>query len=348
MPPVGISGGITACSCLLQPFRTGWRRRGKKAAARVEGPYLDQALENFSGYIAVDELYDGPWCVLSIVDNRTFRRLACRVVQEDVNQTHIVELFTQFQQSLERRGLQLAGITTDGSNLYPTAIQQVFGSVPHQVCRFHVISMITKAAREAAVSLYKQRVAKLPKLKSGRPRKGQEEKQAEQVRQEREKLLKLYRRRYTLVARNPDPQQLAELRELLQPYPEITTVRDLMQQVYGLYDCPGSAEALTKLAGIRTQAEQLQDRRSMAALLAALNGPCIEKSLVFLDHRDLPSTSNAVERGNRRHRKMQKSVYRVRAKRQVERRLAMDLLREQRAVGREEVLLTLHELRNAA
>ena len=37
--------------------------------------YLDAALADFSGYIAADELYDGPFCVLSIVDNRTFRRL---------------------------------------------------------------------------------------------------------------------------------------------------------------------------------------------------------------------------------------------------------------------------------
>ncbi len=296
----------------------------------------------------MDELYDGPWCVLSIVDNRTHRRLAYRVVEEDVTQTHIVELFTQFRKSLEQRKLQLAGITTDGSNLYPAAIQQVFGAVPHQVCRFHVLAMITKAAREVAVHLYKQRVAKLPKLKGGRPRKGREEKQAEQVRAEREKLLKLYRRRYTLAARNPDSQKLAELLELLKPYPEIAAIRDIMQLVYGLYDCPSSAAALTKLAEIRVQAAQLQDHQSLAALLSALNGPCIEKSLVYRDDRDLPSTSNAVERGNRRHRKMQKSVYRVRGKRQLERRLAMDLLREQRAMGREEVMLTLHELRNAA
>jgi hypothetical protein len=34
--------------------------------------YLDSALADFSDYIADDELYDGPFCVLSIVDNRTF------------------------------------------------------------------------------------------------------------------------------------------------------------------------------------------------------------------------------------------------------------------------------------
>jgi hypothetical protein len=334
--------------CPSRQSRTGWRRRGKKAVGQVERSYLDQALENFSGYITADELYDGPWCVLSIVDNHTFKRLTCCIVDKKVTQPNIVEFFTQFQQALDQRGLKLAGITTDGSNLYPAAIPEVFGQIPHQVCHFHVVSAIAKGAREAAVHLYKQRVAKLPKLKSGRPHLGREQEKAARVRAEKEQLLELYRHRYTLVARTPDPTKLEELLKLLQPYPEITTVRDIMQDIYGLYDCGTRGIALAKLAGIRQQATQLQDQKSMSALLSALNGPCIEKSLVFLDHPGLPSTSNAVERGNRRHRKMQKSVYRVRSKRQLQRRLALDLLREQRALGREECVMALREWREAA
>jgi hypothetical protein len=45
----------------------------------MDADYLDWALADFSGYIAVDELYDGPFCVLSIVDNRTFKRLLYQV-----------------------------------------------------------------------------------------------------------------------------------------------------------------------------------------------------------------------------------------------------------------------------
>ena len=41
-----------------------------------------------------------------------------------------------------------------------------------------------------------------------------------------------------------------------------------------------------------------------------------------------------MERGNRRYRKMQKTVYRVRTQRAIEGRLALDLLREQHAQGR--------------
>ena len=41
-------------------------------------------LAEFSGYIAADELYDGPFCVLSIVDNRTFRRISAAMMQPQI------------------------------------------------------------------------------------------------------------------------------------------------------------------------------------------------------------------------------------------------------------------------
>ena len=75
--------------------------------------------------------------------------------------------------------------------------------------------------------------------------------------------------------------------------------------------------------------------------------PSLEKALVFLDERLLGATSNAVERGNRRYRKMQKTVYRVRTQRAIEDRLALDLLREQQAQSRAETTKTLHKERAA-
>ena len=35
----------------------------------MAGEYLERVLQDFSGYIAADELYDGPFCLLSIVDS---------------------------------------------------------------------------------------------------------------------------------------------------------------------------------------------------------------------------------------------------------------------------------------
>ena len=48
-------------------------------------------------------------------------------------------------------------------------------------------------------------------------------------------------------------------------------------------------------------------------------------ALTFLGDHCLPATSNAVERSNRRHRKMQKSIYRVRTQTHIVGRIPLDL-----------------------
>ena len=49
--------------------------------------------------------------------------------------------------------------------------------------------------------------------------------------------------------------------------------------------------------------------------------------------------------GNRRHRKMQKAVYRVRKQETLQGRLALDLQREAQASDRLDTLTTLHQSR---
>ena len=73
----------------------------------------------------------------------------------------------------------------------------------------------------------------------------------------------------------------------------------------------------------------------------------LEKALVFWDERLFGATSNAVERGNRRYRKMQKTVYRVRTLLTIEGRLALDLLRERQAQDRAGTTEALHKARAA-
>jgi hypothetical protein len=40
-------------------------------------------LADFAGYVAADELYDGPFCILSAVDNRRDKRLRSDVLDHD-------------------------------------------------------------------------------------------------------------------------------------------------------------------------------------------------------------------------------------------------------------------------
>ena len=108
----------------MQRCRIGWKRGEKRAADRITEDYLDGVLADFSGYIAADELYDGPYCVLSIVDNHRFTRLIYEVLDHNPTEEDITKFFTRFQESLKARGLGLQGVTTDGSplvTLHPSA-----------------------------------------------------------------------------------------------------------------------------------------------------------------------------------------------------------------------------------
>ena len=92
-----------------------------------------------------------------------------------------------------------------------------------------------------------------------------------------------------------------------------------MEQVYALFDRRCRTQtALDKLAKLR---RRLLRCPQVGETLKKLFSPTLEKALTFLDDKLLPSTSNAVERGNRRYRKMQKSVYRVRTQAQIRARL---------------------------
>src|SRR6266700_399582 len=80
---VGTCGATTASLCLLRRSRTGSRLGGNKAQARMDTDCLDWALADFSGYVAADERHDGPFCMLSAVDNRRYKRLLSDVLDHD-------------------------------------------------------------------------------------------------------------------------------------------------------------------------------------------------------------------------------------------------------------------------
>ncbi len=300
-------------------------------------------LASFSGYIAADELYDGPFCVLSIVDNRTFRRITYEVLDHDPTHTDMERFFRTFQSALDGRGLALRGITTDGSALYPEPISKVFGDVPHQLCEFHVIKELTKAVLRAGAKVRKELTATKPKLGRGRPSSVAARKAARHRKRIEQKVGDLFQHRYLFVQHSLTLAQRRTLVRITRGRPELRTLREIMDQVYRLFDRRCRTEtALEKLARLRRRVRRFQ---WIGKTLQKLFSPNLEKALTFLDDKLLPSTSNAVERGYRRHRKMQKNVYRVRTKPHISSRIALDMEREERAQPRDRTTRTLHAAR---
>ena len=295
-------------------------------------------------------MYDGPFCVLSLVDNHTFKRVFYQVLERGQAPTQdlVAAFFRRFQAALQARGLGLAGITTDGSDLYPVAIALVLGEVPHQICEFHVLKQITLAVLHAVAKVRKDLTAKKPKLKRGRPssKDCEARRRARQSVRLQQKIADLFTHRHLFVKHHVTEAERTLLHTLTRGLPQLRTLREIMDEVYRLFDRRCRTEtALAKLAHLRARVQRFQ---KVGQTLQPLFSPNLEKALTFLDDPALPATSNAVERANRRHRKMQKTIYRVRTQAHIQGRIALDLLRDAQAPPRQTTAGALHRGRAVA
>ena len=309
----------------------------------MDTDFLDWALADFSGYVAADELYDGPFCILSAVDNRRYQRILYDVLDHDPTQDDIRAFLRRLHTALAARNLTLVGITTDGSALYPEPLAELFSGVPHEICTFHVLAEVVKAVLGAIASARKSLAAQQPKLPKGRPSTPAAKQAARIKKRLAEQRAALFTSRYLFVQRHLNKTERQILWRGSRGLPQLRMLRAIMDQVDALFDrrCR-TQSALTKLRQLR---RRLWRFPLLGDTLKKLFSPTGEKALTFLDDRLLPSTSNAVERGNRRYRKMQSNVYRVRTQAQISARLALDMWREAQAEGRHQTLQTLHEAR---
>jgi hypothetical protein len=198
----------------------------------------------------------------------------------------------------------------------------------------------------------------LPKPKRGRPSSQSAGKAARRKKILLDKISDLFEHRYSFVKHcltSPAPAFHAKrggggekkiFLRITQGLPNLRSLRSIMNQVYLLFDRRCHTEtALEKLAQLRRRVRRF---KTLGRILKKLFTPNIEKALIFLDDFLLPSTSNAVERGCRRHRKMQKSVYRVQTQEHISQRIAIDMQRDEQAPSRLQTITMLHFERNGA
>jgi transposase-like protein len=309
----------------------------------ISTTYLDAALADFSGYLAVDEAYDDPFCILSVADNRRYNRLAFRVLDHDPTQDDVLAFLTDFKGQLDRRCLDVPGITTDGSSLYPKVIEKLWPGARHQICRFHVIKEIIAEVLHALAVLRKEMAAQIPTQPRGRPRK-EREGQAWLIRYRKRCVAELLEHRYLFVRHHLSPAEQKQLQKLTHGRRQLRALRKIMEEVYRLFDRRCRTQtALKKLQRLRRRVRRF---KRLGQALSKLKSPNLEKALEFLDDKLLGATSNAVERANRRFRKAQRSIYCARTKEHLEQRLALDMYREQQAPKRQQTAKTLHRARS--
>ena len=218
----------------------------------------------------------------------------------------------------------------------------------HQICTFHVLKELTQGILRAVAAERRRLAHAKPKVPRGRPssKETTARRLARKSKQMQEKISGLCQGRFLFVKRRLKPSERKQWLAITRGLPQLRKRRDIMEHIYALFDrrCR-TQRARDKLKKLRHWVKRFT---WIGDTLNKVFSPTLEKALTFLDDKLLPATSNAVERGNRRHRKRQKSVYRVRCHISLEGRIALDMIRESRAENRDHTTRALHQARKGS
>src|SRR3984893_8930070 len=101
-------------------------------------------LKHFSGTLCVDELHLGRFTLLLATD--PISDLPVAFARVDANdQDHM----RRFLKNLKNWGFMPQVVISDGSNLYPAVLTELWSEAEHQLCVFHVIKDINKLVLDA-------------------------------------------------------------------------------------------------------------------------------------------------------------------------------------------------------
>src|SRR5829696_4172294 len=120
-------------------------------------------LEHFSGTLCVDELHLGRFTLLLATDPLADLPVAFALVAGN-DSDHM----RRFLGNLKAWGLVPRVVVTDGSNLYPAVLAELWPDADHQLCAFHVIKDINELILDAVRRL---RTAMSRRGQAGRKRK---------------------------------------------------------------------------------------------------------------------------------------------------------------------------------
>lgn len=307
--------------------------------------YQPYVLEHFSGYLTIDEIYDGPFCILYATDPKQGRRIAYQILESHPLETDINQFCHNLRVLLDQRGLAVFGVTTDGSPLYTATIPQNFLGARHQICVFHILKELNKVVSRILARHRRELKARLgEKGGRGRPKNSENLKVRQQKKQEKY-ITALFESRTLWVKRQLTEAEQKRLKKLSRGQPLLRALRELLETVYALFDKRCRTETARRKLSKLQKWHLFKRYPQLEAIRQKLEHPNLEKALEFLDDELLEKTSNAVERSNRRHRKMQKSIYRVRTRPTLDGRIKLDMMRDLSLIERVKVVNVLHGLR---
>src|SRR4051794_600571 len=126
-----------------------------------EGDYQKWVVEEFSGVLCVDEVYQDRLALLLAVDPAApegDRLVGYQLVHGAVDRGDVA----RFLHRLRRVGIAPDQVITDGSALYPAVLAQVWPTAAHQLCLFHETRTVAKAVQRVERAV-RARIPALPR-----------------------------------------------------------------------------------------------------------------------------------------------------------------------------------------
>jgi Transposase len=284
------------------------------------------ALKQFSGIICIDELHLGDYTLLLATDPIANRVIGYSLVLAN-DQPHM----RRFMRMLQHWGFEPKVVVTDGSNLYPAVLAEVWPDARHQLCVFHVLQDVTKQVLAAVRRL---RRGQANRGKAGRPRRRSRGGQGGARRRRRgptnkEKAKFVYKHRFLIVKRRErmDRKDWDNLGTMLSYLPELAVLRNFCAEVYELFNDDQVVRLARRRRTLLLKKASYQEVPELVKAMGLLERDKFDKMVAFLEcpQGARVRTNNHVERANRKLRYDEKVRYKFRSQRSLDRFLRLRL-----------------------
>jgi hypothetical protein len=287
------------------------------------------ALQHFSGFVSIDELHLGDFTLLLATDPIADRIIGYRLVKIN-DQAHV----RCFLWTLAYWGFAPKVVVTDGSNLYPAVLKEVWPTARHQLCVFHVLQDITQKVLDAVRRLRRGQACRGKagrKRRRGRPSEKHKRRARRRGPTNKEKSAFVYKHRFLIVkaTENLTCTDWDNLGQVFGYLPELRPLWYFCREVYQLF----SAEQVIRLARRRRtlllKKASYQEVPELVKAMGMLEGEKFDKMVAFLEcpgpAGQRVRTNNHVERANRKLRYDEKVRYKFRTERSLDRFLCLRL-----------------------
>jgi hypothetical protein len=284
----------------------------RERAAQLDlAEHRRKVLENFSGTLCVDELHLGQFTLLLATDPIRDLPVAFALVRAN-DQDHM----WRFLKNLKDWGFMPQVVITDGSNLYPAVLGELWPKANHQLCVFHIIKDINQLILDAVRRL---RTAMSRRGRAGRKKKRHRKGAKSKARRGltvNEKSAFVFQHRHLIVKRqeNLTESERDDLKRMLEYLPELSTLRHFADRIYWLFDTPKDYHQASCRRAVIVRDPAFQAVPELVKALEQLSAEKFPKIMAYLNNpvSQRVRTNNHVERTNRVIRLLEKVRYKWR------------------------------------